>query len=76
MPCRAPFPYPYIHVNADGTAREFLPRGMPVDRAPADDPLKPLRQAAHIAWLRSKGIEVIENNDGSFTMLAPRAAPL
>jgi hypothetical protein len=56
--------------------RGLLPRGMPVDPAPADDPLKPLRQAGHIAWLRRKGVEVIENSDGSFTMLAPRATPL
>ena len=112
-------PYPYVYVNADGTARELhhserrylrteftggdgaaphvkasyderngwgelagymqrelLPHGTPVHRVPADDPLKPLRQDEHIAWLRSKGVEVIENSDGSFTMVAPRATPL
>jgi len=113
------FPYPYVYVNSDGTARELhrseqrylrtefkggdgaaphvkssyderngwgelagymqrelLPQGTPIHRAPAGDPLKPLRQDEHIAWLRSKGVEVVENSDGSFTMLAPRITPL
>ena len=29
-----------------------------------------MSQAEHIAWLRRKGVEVIENRDGSFTMLS------
>lgn len=103
-------PYPYIYVNADGSARELhsaerkyletefqggdgaapyiksdcserdgwgeltgylersaLPNSTPIGDAPADDPTKPLSQAETIAWLRSKGLEVIENSDGSFT---------
>ncbi len=107
--------YPYIYVNADGTARELhaserryletefsggdgaapyikdrydelngwgelkgylkrseLPGSTPVHGAPADDPLKPMSQAEHIEWLRSKGVEVVANSDGSFTMLAKR----
>lgn len=106
-------PYPYVYVDADGSARELhlserrylrtefkggdgaaphvkssyderngwgeiagymqrelLPHGTPVHRAPVADPLKPLGQAEQIAWLRSKGVEVIENSDGSFTMTA------
>jgi hypothetical protein len=108
-------PYPYVYVNADGTARELhaserryletefsggdgaapyvkdsydelngwgelkgylnrseLPAGTPVHGAPADDPLKPMSQAEHIEWLRSRGVQVVENRDGSFTMLAKR----
>ena len=106
-------PYPYVYVNADGTARELhvserrylrtefkggdgaapyvkssyderngwgelagylqrelLPRGTEIQPAPADDPLKPMNQADYVAWLRSKGVEVIENCDGSLTMMA------
>jgi hypothetical protein len=50
--------------------RELLPRGAPVEGAPAEDPLKPLSRAEQLAWLRSKGVEVIENSDGTFTMMA------
>jgi hypothetical protein len=50
--------------------RVLLPAGIPVGGIPAEDPLKPMSQAAHVAWLRRKGVEVIENRDGSFTMLA------
>jgi hypothetical protein len=107
--------YPYLYVNADGTARELhaserryletefsggdgaapyikdrydelngwgelkgylsrleLPAGTPIHAAPADDPLKPMSQAEHIEWLRSKGVQVVENSDGSFTTLAKR----
>ena len=106
-------PYPYIYVNADGTARELhanerryletefsggdgaapyikdsyfelngwgeikgylkrseLPARTPIDDAPAEDPLKPMGPAETIEWLRSKGVEVIENGDGSFTTMA------
>jgi hypothetical protein len=105
--------YPYIYVNADGTARELhaserryletefsggdgaapyikdsydelngwgelkgylnrslLPARTPIHGAPADVPIKPMSQAEHIEWLRSKGVEVVANSDGSFTMLA------
>jgi hypothetical protein len=52
--------------------RSDLPARTPVHAAPADDPLKPMSQAEHIEWLRSKGVEVVANSDGSFTMLAKR----
>jgi hypothetical protein len=106
-------PYPYIYVNADGSARELhagerqyletefhgadggrpyiksryaqrdgwgeisgylkrskLPRGVAVAPAPADDPSRPRTRAQEIAFLRGKGVEVVENPDGSFTALA------
>jgi hypothetical protein len=106
-----PEPYPYVHVNADGSARELhpserryletefkggdgaapyikarydqrngwneltgylkralLPDGMAVAAAPADDPSRPLDRAEYAAWLRGKGVEVIENADGSLTV--------
>ncbi|MFZ3226567.1 MAG: hypothetical protein WA230_13800 [Xanthobacteraceae bacterium] len=102
--------YPYIYINADGTARELhagerawleteyqggdgampsvkdsyeerngwgeisgylkraaLPGGTPVGDAPADDPRRPMSRADTIAWLRGKGVEVTENDDGSLT---------
>jgi hypothetical protein len=108
-------PYPYIYVNADGTARELhagerryletefsggdgarpyikssypardgwgeiagylkrskLPSGTPVHDAPKQDPSRPLSRAEQIAWLRGKGVEVVENSDGSFTTSKPR----
>jgi hypothetical protein len=106
-------PYPYVYVNADGTARELhagerqyletefsggdggrpyiksryaqrdgwgeisgymkrskLPGGTPIGAAPDADPGRSRSRAEEIAWLRSKGIEVVENADGSFTALA------
>ena len=112
-----PEPYRYVHVNADGTARELhpserryletefkggdgaapyiksrynerngwneltgyleralLPDGIAVAAAPAD--VRPLDRAEYAAWLRSKGVEVIENGDGSFTMMASRRSTL
>jgi hypothetical protein len=105
-------PYPYIYVNADGTARELhanerqyletefrpgdgaapyikgsypqrngwgdlggflersrLPRDIPIQDAPAEDPTRALStKEQQIAWLRSKGMEVIENSDGTFNV--------
>jgi hypothetical protein len=55
--------------------RSLLPAGTSTHRAPAEDPLKPMSPAEHIAWLRSKGVEVIENSDGSFTMMGVVAKP-
>ena len=107
--------YPYVYVNADGTARELhaserayletefqggdgnmpyikdsyeerdgwgelngylerskLPDGTPIHAAPAEDPSKPMSRDETIAWLRSKGMEVVENADGSFSASKPR----
>ena len=106
-----PEPHRFVHVEADGSARELhpserryletefkggdgaapyiksryderngwgdltgyldrtlLPDGIAVADAPADDPTRPLNQEDYIAWLRGKGVEVMENPDGSFTV--------
>ena len=106
-----PEPYPYVHIDADGSARELhpserryletefkggdgaapyikshyderngwgdlsgylertlLPDGIAVADAPADDPIRPLGRDGYAAWLRGKGVEVIENADGSLTV--------
>ena len=106
-----PEPYRFVHINADGTARELhpserryletefkggdgaapyiksryderngwdeltgyleralLPAGMAIAAAPAEDPIRPLDRTAYAAWLRGKGVEVIENADGSLTV--------
>jgi len=102
-------PYPYVYINADGSARELhaserqyletefkggdgampyikasyeardgwgeiggylerakLPAGRAV--APADNPLHALSKEDTVAWLRKKGVEVVENADGSVTV--------
>ena len=107
-----PEPYPYIYVNADGSARELhpderayletefkggdgdmpyikgsyeerdgwgeisgymkralLPRGTPVAPAPAENPNRPMTREEYIAWNRAKGLTVIENADGSLTIM-------
>ena len=107
--------YRYIHVNADGSARELhpdervyletefrggdgaapyiksdyqtrngwgdlagyleralLPPGTPVKSAPAENPNRPQGREEHIAWLRSKGADVVENSDGSFSVRSLR----
>jgi hypothetical protein len=109
-------PYPYINVNADGSARELhpnernyletpfdpfdggrpyikdsysakngwgeimgflerskLPLGTQVQPAPAEDPSKPLTREDQIQFLRDKGMEVIENSDGTFIVRKPRS---
>jgi len=48
--------------------RRLLPEGMATAAAPADDPIRPLDRGEYIAWLRGKGVEVIENADGSLTV--------
>jgi hypothetical protein len=106
-----PKPDPYVHVEADGSARELhpserrylqtefkggdgaapyikaryderngwgdlagylerslLPAGIAIADAPADDPIRPLDQHEYVAWLRSKGVDVVENTDGSLTV--------
>ena len=106
-----PEPYPYVHIDADGAARELhasersyleteftgddgaspyikaryderngwgdlsgylertlLPHGMPIAAAPADGPIQALDRDQYSAWLRGKGVDVIEKSDGSFTV--------
>jgi len=54
--------------------RSELPAGTVIHAAPAEDPQRPLGKAEYIAWLRNKGVEVIENSDGSMTVRAkPRS---
>lgn len=105
-------PYPYVYVNADGSARELhaderayleaeyrgadgnrpyikqdyaqrdgwgelsgymkralLPPGIAVAAAPAEDPNRPMNREETIAWHRARGLEVIENDDGSYTIM-------
>ena len=50
--------------------RALLPAGTTIHAAPAEDPLRPRSREEEIAWLRSKGVEVVENTDGSYTMLS------
>jgi len=50
--------------------RSELPAGTVIHAAPAEDPQRPLDRAEYIAWLRNKGVEVIENSDGSTTIKA------
>jgi hypothetical protein len=107
-------PYPYLYVNADGSARELhrdernlletpfhpadgarpyvkrdysqkngwgeitgflerakLPRGTQILAAPEEAPRAPLTKEDHIQFLRDKGMEVIENSDGSITTRRP-----
>jgi hypothetical protein len=52
--------------------RSSLPGGTPTADAPLQDPLEPMSPAKTTAWLRSKGLDVIENSDGSFTTSKPR----
>jgi hypothetical protein len=52
--------------------RSLLPEGIHVRPAPLDDPSKPLTNEEQIQFLRDKGMEVIENGDGTFTARKPR----
>jgi len=49
--------------------RSKLPAGTVIHAAPAEDPQRPLSTTEYIAWLRNKGVEVIENSDGSMTLM-------
>jgi hypothetical protein len=44
--------------------RAALPAGMPVADAPAENPNRQMSQKDLIAWLRSKGVRVTENDGG------------
>jgi hypothetical protein len=47
--------------------RKLLPRSIKVQPAPVEIPNKPMNREESIAWLRAKGVEVIENPDGSYS---------
>jgi hypothetical protein len=107
-------PYPYIYVNADGTARELqpderkyletpfdvfdgarpavknsysqkngwgevkgfmerskLPKGMPVQSAPTENPSKQLTLADQFQLLHEKGWEVSETSKNTITFKKP-----
>jgi hypothetical protein len=51
--------------------RSALPKGTPIHAAPAEDPIRPLTRENYIERMREKGVEVVENADGSFTMKGP-----
>jgi hypothetical protein len=49
--------------------RSRLPHGIEIRDAPTEDPQRSLgTKEQQIAWFRSKGMEVTENSDGSFTV--------
>jgi hypothetical protein len=48
--------------------RSLLPDGIAIAAAPADEPVHALDRDQYIAWLRGKGVDVVENSDGSFTV--------
>ena len=48
--------------------RARLPSGTTVAAAPTDDPLHPLNKEDFADILRKKGVEVVENADGSLTL--------
>jgi hypothetical protein len=47
--------------------RSKLPHALPVEPVPRENPIKPLKREDQIRFLREKGMEVVENSDGSFT---------
>jgi hypothetical protein len=50
-------------------ARSRLPRDVQIDDPPVEDPRRSLStNEQQIAWFRSKGFEVTENSDGTFTV--------
>lgn len=51
--------------------RSELPHGKTVDPAPAEDPIRPRSLKEEIQFWRDKGLAVIENADGTFTIRRP-----
>jgi len=51
--------------------RSKLPQGIQVHPAPVEDPSKPLTWEDQIRFFRDKGLEVIENSDGTWTIRKP-----
>ncbi|WLT32339.1 hypothetical protein [Geothrix sp. PMB-07] len=52
--------------------RSKLPSEIAVQPPPAEDPSKPLSKEDQIEFLRSKGLVVTENLDGSFSARKPK----
>ena len=107
-------PYPYVWIDAGGSARELhadqrryletpfvfpdgarpyvktshsqkngwgelsgfldrskLPPDMQIQPAPTEAPGYPATPEQHIAFLRSKGLQIVENSDGTVTITKP-----
>jgi len=52
-----------------GNALDIAATTRTVAAAPADDPNRPMNREETIAWHRARGLEVIENDDGSYTIM-------
>lgn len=53
--------------------RSELPSEIVIQAAPSESPSKPLTKSDQIQFLRSKGLIVTENPDGTFTAQKPKA---
>jgi hypothetical protein len=53
--------------------RSKLPRGTQIHPAPVEDPFPPLTREDQVRRLRDRGMEVIENNDGTFRIRKPKS---
>ena len=51
--------------------RSKLPRGAQILAAPEKEPYRPKTKEDQIQFLRGRGVEVIENGDGTFTARKP-----
>ncbi|MGD0628823.1 MAG: hypothetical protein ABR987_05695 [Terracidiphilus sp.] len=47
--------------------RSKLPQGAQIAPAPRENPVKPLTREDQMRFLREKGMDIMENSDGSFT---------
>ena len=52
--------------------RSKLPDGIMVGDAPAENPSRGMNEEEYIAFLHSKGLEVVKNADGSLTVLGKK----
>jgi hypothetical protein len=73
---------PYIKLDYDARdgcgemrgylERSKLPQDIPIQPAPAEDPSRPMHSERFAAWLRARGVKVVENKNGSLTVSKPR----
>ena len=52
--------------------RSKLPKGTRIHTAPIEDPSKPLTWEEQLQFFRDKGMEVVRNVDGTFTVRRPK----
>ena len=52
--------------------RSKLPQDIPIQPAPVEDPIRPMDSEEFAAWLRARGVKVVENKNGSLTVSRPR----